>query len=358
MSDTKIDDTTKKTEDATKNTEDAAKNTEDVAKKTDDEKVDLKDLFSGANVNTLMWFLAVYFAIMVILAIFFKDKLASMQAFIGQIIDISVFGVVTYYAVYLYYKNKDKKFTEYLKDELKREVEDFNTVIYLGIFLIGLTGAMYAYKLLTMAADAPFSLTFVSSIGWIYMCVLLILNFFKHVLGISLLDNIFPSSKGEPDEKETGFKAATDEVFNVSNNLYTYDDAKSICGSYGARLASYDEIEKAYNDGAEWCNYGWSEGQMAFFPTQKDTWSVLQRNKAHANDCGRPGVNGGYMANPYIKFGVNCYGKKPVASEADLALMNAKKASLTPAAKDATDPTKEWKDVVLNSFNKDKWSAY
>jgi hypothetical protein len=96
---------------------------------------------------------------------------------------------------------------------------------------------------------------------------------------------------------------------------------------------------------------------MAFFPTQKDTWSVLQRNKAHANDCGRPGVNGGYMANPYIKFGVNCYGKKPVASDSDLARMKTKKASLTPAAKDA-DTAKGWKDATISSFNKDKWSAY
>jgi len=349
MSDTKLDDATQKTEDATQKTEEKP-----VIQMPG---VDMKELFSGTNVNTIMWFLAVYFIIMVILAIFFKDKLASMQSFIGQIIDISIFGALVYYAVYLYYKNKDQKFADYLKNEFKREVEDFNTVIYLGIFLIGLTGATYAYKLLTMAADPPFSLTFVSSVGWIYMCVLLIFNFFKHVLGISLLGNIFPSTKSESEE-EPEAKTAPDEVFNVSNNLYTYDDAKSVCSSYGARLANYDEIEEAYNKGAEWCNYGWSDGQMAFFPTQKDTWSVLQRNKARANDCGRPGVNGGYMANPHIKFGVNCYGKKPVASEADLALMNAKKASLTPAAKDATEPKKEWKDAVLNSFNKDKWSAY
>jgi len=72
----------------------------------------------------------------------------------------------------------------------------------------------------------------------------------------------------------------SDEVFNISNNLYTFDDAKNVCGSYGARLANYDEIENAYNNGAEWCNYGWSDGQMAFFPTQKDTWSVLQRTKS------------------------------------------------------------------------------
>ncbi len=320
-------------------------------------QIDLSGLFSGTNMNTILWFLAVYFAIIVILAVFFKDKLASVQAFSGQIIDVLVFGTLVYYAVYLYYKNKDKTLVEYLKTELKREVEDINTVIYLGIFLLVLSGVTYAYKLLTMATDAPFSITFVSSMGWIYLSVLLIVDFFKYVLNISLLDTIFPSVKNEPSD-DTKTRVSADEVFNVSNNLYTYDDAKSVCSSYGARLATYDEIEQAYNNGAEWCNYGWSEGQMAFFPTQKDTWSVLQRNREHANDCGRPGVNGGYMANPYIKFGVNCYGKKPIASEADLLRMNAKKTSLTPAAKNVDVATTEWKDAIISSFNKDKWSVY
>ena len=100
---------------------------------------------------------------------------------------------------------------------------------------------------------------------------------------------------------------------------------------------------------------------MALFPTQKDTWSVLQKNKQHANDCGRPGVNGGYMVNPYVKFGVNCFGKKPTASKNDMLRMNAKKMSLNPepTSPDATTTaTKKWDDVTVNAFNQNKWSAY
>jgi hypothetical protein len=315
-------------------------------------EVDLKGIFNSQNTVTVIWFLAVYFFILVVLAIFFKDKLASAQALSEQIVDILVFGTLAYYSLYVYYENKDQT----LEDYLKRELEDLNTTIYFGIFAIGLTGVMYAYKLLTMSNNAPFSLAFLSSVSWIYLSVILIFNFFKYVLQISLLDIIFSSSNNEP-ETVVETDDVSDEVFNISNNLYTFDDAKSVCGSYGARLANYDEIENAYNNGAEWCNYGWSEGQMAFFPTQKDTWSVLQRNKKHANDCGRPGVNGGYMGNPYIKFGVNCFGKKPIASEADLFRMNAKKNQLTPAIKDGT-LTKEWEDATISSFNKEKWSLY
>jgi len=314
----------------------------------------IKDLFSGSNMTTIFWFLAVYFGILIFLAVFFKDKLVSMQSFIGQIVDVVVFGTLVYYAVYVYYNNRNKDFATYLKDELKGMLSDFNTVIYLGVFLMSLTGFSYVYKLTTMSPDVPFSINFVSGVGWIYMCLLLIGYFFKYVLKIPFLDDLVSS----PVQDNKVVTSTNDEVFNVSNNLYTYHDAKNVCSSFGARLASYDEIESAYNNGAEWCNYGWSEGQMAYFPTQKDTWSVLQRNKAHANDCGRPGVNGGYMANPYIKFGVNCYGKKPAASGEDILRMKAKKATLTPAIKEDTKTTKEWKDATINSFSKEKWSAY
>lgn len=101
------------------------------------------------------------------------------------------------------------------------------------------------------------------------------------------------------------------QVFNIPGNYYNYEDAKAICDAYGARLASYSEMEEAYNKGAEWCSYGWSDNQMALFPTQKNTWRKLQKVKGHENDCGRPGVNGGYIDKSDTKYGVNCYGNKP-----------------------------------------------
>jgi hypothetical protein len=153
-------------------------------------------------------------------------------------------------------------------------------------------------------------------------------------------------------------------VFNISNNLYTYEDAQAVCNAYGSRLATYDEVETSYNRGAEWCNYGWSANQMALFPTQKNTWSNLQKVPGHENDCGRPGINGGYINNPYIQFGVNCYGKKPVAKDSDLALMNAAQTT-SPPIEDQIEDAKisYWKQnadqfLQVSSFNKMKWSQY
>ena len=102
------------------------------------------------------------------------------------------------------------------------------------------------------------------------------------------------------------------EVFYVSGNDYTYDDAPAVCAAYDSELATYDQVNTAYAAGAEWCGYGWSQGGMALFPTQDATWQLLQQESdtSKRTGCGRPGVNGGYF-NPSNKFGVNCYGVKP-----------------------------------------------
>jgi hypothetical protein len=150
------------------------------------------------------------------------------------------------------------------------------------------------------------------------------------------------------------------QVFNIPGNYYTYDNAKALCSAYGAELASYDQIEKAYNNGAEWCNYGWSSDQLALFPTQKKTYDTLQTIKGHENDCGRTGVNGGYMANPNIKFGVNCYGYKPkITGEEDALMKTATPYPVTQediAFQKKVDALRNNLDEILVSpFNQTTW---
>jgi hypothetical protein len=297
---------------------------------------------------------------MAILAIFFKDRLASMQAFSGMVVDMLVFGIVIYYVYYLYDTNKDNSdgVVETLKKEFIQQVNDFNTVINLSLFLIVVQAISYGFRMLTLAGGSPVSLDLINAIGLMYWVILLIANFFKHVLKVDI-----PGLFSSP-EKKTDCKTEPDggEVFNISNNVYSYEEARQMCSSFGARLANYDEVEKAYNGGGEWCNYGWSEGQMILYPTQKDTWSVLQRNKKRANDCGRPGINGGYIVNPNVRFGANCYGKKPTASDVDLQRMNAAKIlDATPksdAEKEMDEKVRQWKNITVSPFNKNKWSTY
>jgi hypothetical protein len=113
----------------------------------------------------------------------------------------------------------------------------------------------------------------------------------------------------------TSLNVVGSEVFHVSDNKFTYDDAAAVCAAYDSQLATLEQILEAYNHGAEWCGYGWSAGGMALYPTQKGTWDALQReaDQGKRTACGRPGVNGGYF-NPSSKFGVNCFGIKPQGS--------------------------------------------
>jgi hypothetical protein len=150
------------------------------------------------------------------------------------------------------------------------------------------------------------------------------------------------------------------QVFNVPGNYYTYDSAKALCKAYGSNLATYQQVENSYENGGEWCNYGWSEGQMALFPTQQKTFDGLQKIPGHEHDCGRPGVNGGYIANPKVKFGVNCYGYKPKITDEEEELMK----TVTPYPETTKDilfqkQVDYWKnkisEILVSPFNYNSW---
>lgn len=145
------------------------------------------------------------------------------------------------------------------------------------------------------------------------------------------------------------------EVFHIADNNFTFNEARDMCDKYNSRLANYDEIENAYKNGANWCSYGWSKDQLALFPTQKSLFNELKQIPGHENDCGRPGINGGYFKNKNIKFGVNCYGVKPKAKKKDIDYTHA--INHTPLLdKKETESESIKNKHIIAPFNKDKWT--
>jgi len=151
------------------------------------------------------------------------------------------------------------------------------------------------------------------------------------------------------------------QVFHIPGNKYTFDDSKAICSAYGGRLATYKEMEDSYKDGADWCSFGWSDGQMAFYPTQTDKWTNLQAIEGHEHDCGRPGINGGYIDNPNVRFGVNCFGYKPKISQQEMEQMG--NTSLYPKTNKELNFDKKvdhWRsklsEITVAPFNHSNWS--
>ena len=205
------------------------------------------------------------------------------------------------------------------------------------------------------------------------LVVLVAINAFQYFFNINItasLNNLF-TNKPEVDivVEQDNIQQTTPvpeikfrkQVFNIPGNYYNYEDAKAICSAYGADLANYQQIENAYKNGAEWCNYGWSDGQMALFPTQQQTFNNLQNIQGHEHDCGRPGINGGFIANPNVKFGVNCYGDKPKITQDEENLM--KTSSPYPQTMQDIEFQKKvdyWKnrvtEVLVSPFNYNLWS--
>lgn len=152
------------------------------------------------------------------------------------------------------------------------------------------------------------------------------------------------------------------EVFSISKNAFTYYDGEPLCRALGAELATYDQVKEAWSKGADWCNYGWVKGQAAVYPTQEETYNKLQSGPdEEKNTCGSIGLNGGYFENPELKFGVNCYGVKPVQSENDQELlMKQGKIPRTVAALKIDQKVQAFKrkadSIGVLPFNNDKWS--
>ena len=150
------------------------------------------------------------------------------------------------------------------------------------------------------------------------------------------------------------------QVYNVSKNTFTYYDAEPLCKALGAELATYDQVKSAWERGADWCNYGWVKGQMAVYPTQKETWEKLQSGPEEQRlACGNPGLNGGYFDNPEMRFGVNCYGPKPSQSKHDANVLG-KGAPLSPGALEFDRKVAKYRSesdsVGVLPFNTEKWN--
>ena len=297
--------------------------------------------------------------------------------------DCIFLSIVIAYIAYRYstMSPADKKlFAKTYATDIMDFYDDDLALFSLMLFVV----CFYLLVFLLRIAVKPISVVLIEGITWILLATLIIHNCLKYFFKINVLDSIRKSfSTSLTDASGNLIDASGNlidasgniivinnpkipEVFNIPNNLYRYEDAQAICQVYDSRLATYDELEQSYENGAEWCNYGWSADQMAFFPTQKKTWDELQKTEKNKNNCGRPGINGGFFKNPNIKFGVNCFGIKPTANKNDLKLMKARKDRPIPkteAEKKIDEKVAFWKkhkrDMLnVSSFNRDKWSRY
>jgi len=161
-----------------------------------------------------------------------------------------------------------------------------------------------------------------SALEWVlFLCFLCIIGVIgtQYFLGVELtttLSSLFSKPEIDVDivnDKDTDSTHKNDghkppEAYHI-NGQFDYSMARSICKAYDATLATLSQIKDSYQKGGEWCDYGWSEDNMVLYPTQESTWKKYQDGKK--DQCGIPGINGGYNHRLHQRLGVNCYGVKP-----------------------------------------------
>lgn len=225
------------------------------------------------------------------------------------------------------------------------------------------------------APSVYFSVPIIICVGMILVTVILFIVFKQQIF--DAVDRFFggqpaPSAPPPPATDQDGqtldivnkLVPTRKQVFNVSENRYTFSDAEPLCKALGAELATYDQVKQSWDQGADWCNYGWIKGQGAVYPTQQSTFDSLQTGTSDDERlaCGTVGVNGGYMDDPSLRFGVNCYGDKPVESEHDLK--NMLQNRIPPLTPDVLEQTKkelryksEQGQIGVLPFRKGAWSS-
>lgn len=226
----------------------------------------------------------------------------------------------------------------------------------------------------TQNTSGKIGLIILHTLLWGIFIILILLNAMYYLFDIDIVTSmkqLFTNKAEidiyvEPDKTNDKINDNIDigpqnEVYHIKDNKYTYDDAKAICKASGGRLANYKEMEDAYKNGADWCGYGWSDDQLALFPTQYEKWFNLQKIENHKHDCGRPGINGGYIKNKNVKFGANCYGVKPdITQKERITMRNAYEYPLTQEDIEFNNRVKYWKNnlsmVSYSPFNHNKWN--
>ena len=86
------------------------------------------------------------------------------------------------------------------------------------------------------------------------------------------------------------------QVYHIFNNAYTKDEASVECTKRSSRLAHPDELKNAYDNGAQWCSWGWASDGHAYMPN----------NDKKCNKS--TGLISGKNIENKLRLGANCYG--------------------------------------------------
>ena len=141
----------------------------------------------------------------------------------------------------------------------------------------------------TIGSNAPFILIIA-----LFIIVFVVVSYFLvsgSAFGDYYIDNLDTNTNTNEDPERTvppSTGTGANQVFNIRDNIFTYNEAKAVCAAHNARLATLQEMIDAYKNGANWCSYGWSDGQLGIISYSERILGKLQMDSRNAKQCGEP----------------------------------------------------------------------
>lgn len=333
--------------------------------------------------NPFSWMDVVYFIII-------KFVIVVLYRYVSEYLVWTILYITTFFSI-LYFVYLVAVY-DYNVENIKRTSFDLENPWFLLYSFLLIPFFYFIIFLCEIPMDPLnklFIILFWEIITWLTFVFFLVIDTFHYLLGIEFLVSVYEFFGGKNASSINNKNTTVDnsnnltndisnnavltsvvpskeEVFFVGNNEFTYKDAQAVCEANNSKLATYEQIEKAYLDGAEWLGYGWSAGQYAYFPLQKETWKKLSESDVEGStgiSKTRPGISGGYFGNPDIKFGANCYGVKPAKKNNDIqANLSQPVIPKTAHERELEQKVNFYKQnmdkISIVSFNEKKWSEY
>ena len=260
-------------------------------------------------------------------------------------------------------------------DDFLNNVSEFGSNPMILIILIAVLIIYYIIFAFLGKGDSEYSsnggFIFIEALLWGLFIILILVNGLVYFFDINIITEIKNLFSNEPEieiksiineaqDNEIDISLNEKEVYHIPGNRFTYHDAKAVCKAFDADIATFEQLEDAQKHGANWCSFGWSSGQLGLYPTSKKAFDKMKEKKGHEYDCGLPGINGGYIPNPHVKLGSNCYGIKPKESELEKQYLNEDNGIPKTKKEIIFDERVEyWKNrlgnILLLPFNSKSW---
>ena len=185
----------------------ATTKTEETTDTSNDTKL-INSIFSTSNLILVAWFLGVYFVSYFLLGFFFKSDSPGTDSNLSRTIDILMLSCFVIVIMATYYSMTDYQKENYLTILWARFVKFLNapiSIVEITSFIVIFYTIVYLFRFPMTAETKPMSVMFIEGIAWIIFIIIAIIDFFKYVLTIPIIDllkSIFGDIPEEPKKQE------------------------------------------------------------------------------------------------------------------------------------------------------------